>query len=320
MNDKANAEAMPGNATATTGNAIARDATAGKNAEGKRATAAVSRFILRRFLRMTPIIVGVGLALGFLAATAVYFLEKYDYLIFKDGGKHHFVIEGRRISIDIPSDSLERVRGFVAQLENVSLALVVTAVLLGVMIVGAVAQAADAAVRTRTYLSAGFSRRSALLAHARSFGFGTAVAGALAVAGVAIHGLTSNDFSGSFRLTGVWHGQTARTYEANLWALALAATVAVAGAYAAAYGIFMAFVRLPWYAAGIAVVAVLSAWSSLRWVSVATGASEGRLHTLPFAPIGPSGLPFWHPLWDLASIVFYAAVAWLCMRRIQVRR
>ena len=313
MNDKANAQTMTGNADTTT---MADD----ENVAAEKAKAAVNRFILRRHGRMMPMAIGVGLFLGALAATAVYFLEKYDYLIFRNGGRHQIVIDGRQIDIGISPEDLERIRGFAAEIGNISYAVIVTAMLLVALTVGAVIQGAYAAIRTRTYLSSGFPRRSILLAHAKAFGLGTAVSGALAMAGAAVHGLIAGDFSGSIKVTGTHAGRTVGTYEVNLWFLAVVATVAIAGAYTAAYGIFMAFVRLPWYVAGIGVAVVSATWGTLNWTFKAVGSDGSLIYVAPFKHIGASGFPLYSVLWDLASIVFYAAAAWLCMRRIQVRR
>lgn len=313
MNDKANVQAMTGNANTTT---MAND----ENLAADRAKAAVNRLILRRQGRMMSIAIGVGLFLGTLAATAVFFLEKYDYLIFRNGGRHQIVIDGRRIDLGISPENLDRIRSFAAEIENISYAVIVTAVLLATLMVGAVVQGAYAAVRTRTYLSSGFPRHSILLAHAKAFGLGTAASGALAVAGAAVHGLIAGDFSGNIKVTGARAGRAVGTYEANLWFLALAATVAIAGAYAAAYGIFMAFVRFPGYVVGIALFVVSAAGGALNWTFRAVGSDGSLIYVAPFKHIGASGFPLYSVLSDLASIVFYAAVAWLCMRRIQVRR
>lgn len=313
MNDKADAQTMAGNADTTT---MADD----ENVAAERAKARVNRLILRRHGRMMPMTIGVGLFLGALAATAVYFLEKYDYLIFRNGGRHQIVIDGRRIDIGISPEDLERIRGFAAEIGNISYAVIVTAMLLVTLTVGAVIQGAYAAIRTRTYLSSGFPRSSILLAHAKAFGLGTAVSGALAMAGAAVHGLIVGDFSGSIKVTGTHAGRAVGTYEANLWFLAVVATVAIAGAYTAAYAIFMAFVRLPWYVAGIGIAVVSATWGTLNWTFKVAGSSGSIVYVAPFKHIGASGFPLYGVLWDLASIVFYAAVAWLCMRRIQVRR
>ena len=121
-------------------------------------------------------------------------------------------------------------------------------------------------------------------------------------------------------MTGTHAGRAVGTYEANLWFLAVVATVAIAGAYTAAYAIFMAFVRLPWYVAGIGIAVVSATWGTLNWTFKAVGSDGSLIYVTPFKHIGASGFPLYSVLWDLASIVFYAAAAWLCMRRIQVRR
>ena len=126
MNDKANAQAMTGNANTTT---MAND----ENLAADRAKAAVNRLILRRQGRMMPIAIGVGLFLGTLAATAVFLLEKYDYLIFRNGGRHQIVIDGRRIDLGISPENLDRIRSFAAEIENISYAVIVTAVLLATL-------------------------------------------------------------------------------------------------------------------------------------------------------------------------------------------
>ena len=69
---------------------------------------------------------------------------------------------------------------------------------------------------------------------------------------------------------------------------------------------------------GIAVVS--ATWGTLNWTFKAVGSDGSLIYVAPFKHIGASGFPLYSVLWDLASIVFYAAAAWLCMRRIQVRR
>lgn len=281
----------------------------------------VGRIILRRQLRPIPILVVTGVILGILTVAAIHLLHGQEHEIVDKNGNIEITGDGSPISIGGNESGPETLHNHLSYLKNVPFALIVTATLFCVLLVGAAVCGAVSACRTRAYLSAGVQRRSIFGAHIKAFGIGVAFSAAFIATGIAIHGIVSGDFSGRFKLIEEHIGMKIETPLNNLWLLVLAATIAIASAYVTTYAVAMLFVRFPWYLAGGAILVTSLLWSGISWALKTATNQHFTVNGPRYEGIlDQRHISAYQLIIELIFIIFFTSIAWLCMRRIQARR